>query len=665
MVSLAPLSIGVRYNDISKEEYQEWKRGVIHDVLEVILRPLTAHMDEGINMLCPDGNRRYIVPVLAQYLADYEEQRLLGSILQGCCPKCVIPAFKKPSSNGDALIAPSAEQLEQDDDDFYVEGQSDAAYGPRDEYEARRLRLLYREEPKTLRTFGYHSTMPFTERHIHSSIYDCLAPDLLHQISKCFYDYIHQWVLVIIGEKLPPPKGNTRKRLRNGVPKASKRKIRGEIDARFSHLPPYPDLRSFREGITLTSRWQGNEFKNMLKVYLGVVMGLVPSDVIQMIKSYLDIHRLSHYISHTESTLHMLEAAISEFERLLHDPCGTIMRLDIRPPGWHCPKIHYIRHYAAWIRQHGPLPYASTEQSESYHKAIKTAYRQSNKGPDAERFCVRDEARRFAWEVWKQQLPHAEARQMEPHQPGDSEDHVVLPKDNADVVSKTVKFLPGRRWKGLRELRIVAMDIGQPELVLETLRYIRWVMLGHQQTVRRLPGGATPYERIEIQGYLGVRMRYPTVYDDTVLIQECARCDPAWIYYQDKDWVKPRYDTVLLRYSNEEREDRVLYNKRVARLLLLFSLVTPSDGQNQELAFVQMFGISTEVDQDCGMYRVKKTTTFEVVEIATIEQGVHLIPMYQGTKNQIASSTSAPALDMYSEFWLNNQVNLHKYNSIY
>ena len=80
----------------------------------------------------------------------------------------------------------------------------------------------------------------------------------------------------------------------------------------------------------------------MLKVYLGVVTGLVPSDVIRMIKSYLDIHRLSHYISYTESTLRMLETAIAEFERLLHDPCGTIMVQAIRPPTWHCPKIHYL-----------------------------------------------------------------------------------------------------------------------------------------------------------------------------------------------------------------------------------------------------------------------------------------------------------------------------------
>ena len=654
--------VGVRYNDISREDYQDWKRGVIHDVLELVLRPLTERMEDGINLLCPDGKRRYIVPVLAQYLADYEEQRLLGSILQGCCPKCTIPAFRKTEAEHSRLPA-VPEVFEQDENDFYVAaGSRNAHHRPREYDEARRVRLALRHDLKALRALGYHPTTPFTERHIHTSIYDCLAPDLLHQVSKCFYDYIHQWVLAIIGDKPAALLPNARKHLRNGKPKSSKRKTRGEIDARFSHLPPYPDLRSFCEGITLTSRWQGNEFKNMLKVYLRVVTGLVPSDVIRMIKSYLDIHRLSHYISHTESTLRMLETAIAEFERLLHDPCGTIIVQAIRPPTWHCPKIHYLRHYPAWIREHGPLPYSSTEQSESYHKSIKSAYRQSNKGPDAERFCVRDEARRFVWAVWKQTLPHAQPTQRLPEPMDNIDEHMFVQRHDSGDHGKTVRFLPARRWKGLRELRTVAEDIGHHQLIGETFRYIRWVTSGRQQTIRRVPIGD---QRVELKGYLALRLSYLTVHDENVRIEECARSDPAWMHYQDKEWVKPRYDTVLLRYSNDEKEDRLMYNKRVARLLLLFSLATGNEHETHQLAFVEMFGISPSVDPDNGMYRVKKSSSFEVVEIETIEQGVHLIPVYKGTSTEMASSTSKPALDTFSEFWLNNQVNLHKYNSIY
>ena len=104
-------------------------------------------------------------------------------------------------------------------------------------------------------------------------------------------------------------------------------------------------------------------------------------------------------------------------------------------------------------------------------------------------------------------------------------------------------------------------------------------------------------------------------------------------------------------------------NKKVARLLLLFSLTTQTI-ERHDLALVQLFGMSSSVDVNCTMYKVKKTTTYEVIEIATIEQGVHLIPVYHN-KTDMATANSTPALDMYSEFWLNNQVNLHKFNSIY
>jgi len=239
---------------MGKEQYKDWKRGVVHDVLEYILRPLVAHMEDGVNLLCPDGNRRHCFPVLAQYVADYEEQRLLASILQGFCPKCVIPAFRKNDSES---MGPGRgnipQSLEEEDQEFLVDASIlQHSHGPRENDDAQRLRRVHKDDPKTLRRFGYHGTIPFTERHVFTSIYDALAPDLLHQVSKCFYDYVHQWVLAIIGDQTPDAL-RKRKRTNTTGTKPSKRKTRGEIDARFSQLPPYPGLRSFREGISLTS----------------------------------------------------------------------------------------------------------------------------------------------------------------------------------------------------------------------------------------------------------------------------------------------------------------------------------------------------------------------------------------------------------------------------
>jgi len=66
------------------------------------------------------------------------------------------------------------------------------------------------------------------------------------------------------------------------------------------------------------------------------------------------------------------------------------------------------------------------------------------------------------------------------------------------------------------------------------------------------------------------------------------------------------------------------------------------------------------------MYRAKAVSQCEVIEIDTIERGVHLIPYFKiEYQTAIATPTSRPALDMYDEFWVNNQIDLHMYNTIY
>ena len=265
----------------------------MHDVLEHVLWPLVSRMEDGINMICPDGKHRLCVPVLAQYISDYKEQRSVACVLQGFCPKCGIPMFRKPTADTPD-VANTLEGFEQDEDEFLVDTVNlTTQHPPRDNFEAKHLRAFYQNDPKALWRYGYHATIPFIERHIYSSVYNSLASDLLHQVSKCFYDYIHQWVLIIISEK-PMGASHPARGKANATGAArkadSKQKVRGEIDVRFSHIPLYPGLRAFHDGITLTSRWQGNEFKNMLKVYLGVVIGLLPTDVIRLIKAYLDIH---------------------------------------------------------------------------------------------------------------------------------------------------------------------------------------------------------------------------------------------------------------------------------------------------------------------------------------------------------------------------------------
>ena len=145
----------------------------------------------------------------------------------------------------------------------------------------------------------------------------------------------------------------------------------------------------------------------MSRVYLGVIKGLVPNDAVMMVKEYLDVQRLAHYESHTESTLKLLEKAVNGFWDKLMLPNGPFVTKEIVKMGWYCPKLHFLRHYSQNIREKGVLPFCSTDRTEAYHRPIKDSYRASNRGAQATEFILRDEARDFGWEIWYQGLDRA------------------------------------------------------------------------------------------------------------------------------------------------------------------------------------------------------------------------------------------------------------------
>ena len=109
----------------------------------------------------------------------------------------------------------------------------------------------------------------------------------------------------------------------------------------------------------------------------------------------------------------------------------------------------------------------------------------------------------------------------------------------------------------------------------------------------------------------------------------------------------------------EEADQSTITKRRVRQLLLLFKVcqVTkvcePWEKEDLSLACVQWF--QTVAGRD----------GFEVVEIDTIERGAHLIPCFKGLDTQMADGRSTPALDTYNEFWFNNQIDEHAYNTIY
>ncbi|OBZ74731.1 hypothetical protein A0H81_05568 [Grifola frondosa] len=178
-----------------------------------------------VEMICVDGCVRRVHPILAAYIADHPEQCLVTGCQENCCPKCAA----HPTKLGDPIYSTMKEPEE------VLRIIAEAARG---------------ERPAEFKQYGLRLIQPFWSDLPHCNIFACITPDLLHQLHKgVFKDHTVSWATECI----------------DGGAK--------EIDYRFKAMPTHPTLRHFKKGISLVTQWTGTEYKNMEKVFLGVLTG--------------------------------------------------------------------------------------------------------------------------------------------------------------------------------------------------------------------------------------------------------------------------------------------------------------------------------------------------------------------------------------------------------
>jgi len=69
------------------DKFRMFRRQLFHSSLGAILEPLRSAMTTPEVTRCPDGHFRRVIYGLGPYIADYPEQALLASVVQGWCPK--------------------------------------------------------------------------------------------------------------------------------------------------------------------------------------------------------------------------------------------------------------------------------------------------------------------------------------------------------------------------------------------------------------------------------------------------------------------------------------------------------------------------------------------------------------------------------------------------
>ena len=64
-----------------------FKHQLYHASVKAVLRTLRPGMETPVVCRCPDGHFRHVIYDLVAFIADYPEQVLLTSTVQGWCPK--------------------------------------------------------------------------------------------------------------------------------------------------------------------------------------------------------------------------------------------------------------------------------------------------------------------------------------------------------------------------------------------------------------------------------------------------------------------------------------------------------------------------------------------------------------------------------------------------
>ncbi|KAF9037930.1 hypothetical protein BJ165DRAFT_1416773 [Panaeolus papilionaceus] len=146
-------------------------------------------------------------------------------------------------------------------------------------------------------------------------IHRAITPDILHQLYQGVFKHLISWCL-----KISPT----------------------VLDQRIAMLPPSFGVRHFKSGFSILSQITGTERKNMAKVLLGCLVGIIPRDGLAAITDYF-------------------------------------IRLGCREH-FNIPKFHSLLHYVESIKTFGTTDNYNTEMFERLHiDYAKNGWRASNK----------------------------------------------------------------------------------------------------------------------------------------------------------------------------------------------------------------------------------------------------------------------------------------------
>ncbi|KAG8747275.1 hypothetical protein FRC12_014116 [Ceratobasidium sp. 428] len=589
------------------------KARLFHESMTQILEPLISAGKDGVEMNCGDGYVRHCYPLLAAYIADNPEQTLVAGCKRNLCHRCTV----KHDERGNLPEFPAPPRI------------PDHTAVALEAHDFGHTSALFNEQG--LKPFG----KPFWADLPHANIFSALTPDILHQLHKgVFKDHLMEWCLLLI---------------RSLYGSADK------VDYRYKAMPEHSSLRHFTSGVTKLKQTTAHEHREMQKVFMAVVAGLVPEPVLPVVLAAIDFIHFAWFPSHTPETLDLLDDALNRF----HEHKHIFIEYGVRDH-FNINKLHAMCHYVEAIRELGALDAYNTETPERLHiEFAKRAYKATNRRDFFNQMTTylerREKVNKF--DVYLQSIyPEYAARDL-------------------DVEKDVVEEPSAPGWKIAKKSPFPLVPVALlPELYgvkwfKDIMSDYFWDFHQDQQT------------KIEDGDCLEIYPKATQVINDAFAtdLVDRVHASPA----RPNGPTKPRFDTVLIRKGAAAELNQLTipsYGIRphyIGRVRLIFKL-PPYFGIRETLVVVQTFKIPTytQTNKRMGMFKVTRerysradgdrTYAELIVPLSHIRRSCHLVPHFgeANTTPIIDSRTHFDALEFYETFYLNSLLDLHSFRML-